>query len=98
MRRAGITLTTGLASIAMLASAGCGRDRADAVTVESGALTAATARITVALPAGAGFNAVPVAAADQLRVDDRARVQLPSGVASGAVANSGTTLTNIGVE
>jgi len=98
MRRTGISLITGLTSLAMLAAAGCGRDHTDTVTVEQGALSATTARITIALPAGSGFSSVSVAAKDSLRIDDRARVQIASGAASGAVANSGTTLTNIGVE
>ena len=58
MRRTGISLITGLSSLAMLAAASCGRDHTDTVTVEQGALSATTARITIALPAGTGFSGV----------------------------------------
>jgi PKD repeat protein len=101
MRRSSLQSIVGVAGLAAtaLAVAGCGRGgQGEAVEVRRGALGAATQRITVALPEGAGFDAVSVAAADELRISDRARVQLASGIAAGAIANSGTTLTDVGVE
>src|SRR5262245_41083667 len=76
--------------------AGCTGDTPDSISVSSDNLAAASTRITFALPAG-GLDTVPVGAANDLSVADRARVQLAS-TAPAPVANSGALLTDLGAD
>src|SRR5262245_35681841 len=95
MRQESRTLIT-IAGAAAAILAGCTGDAPDSISVARDNLGAASSRITFALPAN-GLDTVPIGSATELRVLDRARVQLASTTPA-PVVNSGSALTDLGLD
>ncbi len=92
---------SGLLTAGALALSGCdggpAARKAEHLGVAQSALVAATAQVTVTVPAGVPIPTLPVGASGDLRISDRARVQTAS-LTPAPVVNSGGTLTQLGFD